>query len=180
MLYLQYDVQNAVAVVNPIEKMLVFADAPATSAVDGGKIYAAVSLLFQGIQSVLQRYTFVLFTSPRPTVFLTWLIIPGIIYAWYRGERQVATQAALLLLVAIGMDSLGVRRNLKSEYFILTDPLIILAGALLLDRMDDLRWEQMGLLHRRGADRRPCRDQPGRTGQARHEAQRPRIYLRVE
>jgi hypothetical protein len=139
-LYLQFDPQNAVAVINPIEKMLVFADAPATTATEGGKIFAAISLLFEGVKSVLQRYSFVMFTSPRPTVFLTWLVIPGIGYAWWRGERQVAIQAALLLLSAIGIDALGVRRNLKAEYFILTDPLIILAGALLLDKMDDLRW----------------------------------------
>lgn len=141
-LYLHYDPQNAVAVINPIEKMLVFADAPATSAVDHGKIFAAISLLFDGVLSVLKRYTFVLFSSPRPTVFLTWLVIPGIVYAWHRGERQVAIQAALLLLSAIGIDALGVRRGLKAEYFILTDPLIILAGALLLERMNDLRWSK--------------------------------------
>ena len=111
-LYLQYNVQNVVAVINPIEKMLVFADTPVTSAVDGGRIYATLSLLFEGIKSVLQRYSFILFASPRPTVFLTWLLAAGIVYAWRKGERQVAIQAALLLLVAIGMDSLGVRRGL--------------------------------------------------------------------
>jgi hypothetical protein len=141
-LYLQYDPQNVVAVINPIEKMLVFADAPATSATEGGKIFAAVSLLFDGVISVLKRYTFILFSSPRPTVFLTWLVIPGIVYAWRKGERQVAIQAALLLLSAVGIDALGVRRGLKAEYFILTDPLIILAGALLLEKMDDLRWSK--------------------------------------
>ena len=78
---------------------------------------------------MLARYTFVLHPSPRPTRFLTWLIVPGIVYAWRRGERQVAIQALLLLLAAIGIDALGVRRGLKSEYFIFTDPLIILAGA---------------------------------------------------
>jgi hypothetical protein len=141
-LYLQYDPQNVVAVINPIEKMLVFADAPATSATEGGKIFAALGLLFDGVISVLKRYTFILFSSPRPTVFMTWLVIPGIVYAWRRGERQVAIQAALLLLSAIGIDALGVRRGLKAEYFILTDPLIILAGALLLEKMDDLRWSK--------------------------------------
>jgi hypothetical protein len=141
-LYLQYDVQNAVAVVNPVEKMLVFADAPATSAVDGGRISAAVSLLLQGLKAVLERYSFVLFTSPRPTVFLIWLIVPGIVYAWLRGERQVAIQAVLLLLLGSGIDALGVRRGLKPEYYLLTDPLFILAGALLLDRMADLRWSK--------------------------------------
>lgn len=141
-LYLEYDPQNAVAVINPIEKMLVFADAPATSATEGGKIWAAVALLFDSVKSVLQRYTFVLFTSPRPTVFLTWLVFPGIVYAWLRGERQTAIQAAVLLLSAIGIDALGVRRNLKAEYFILTDPLIILAGALLLEKLSDLRFSK--------------------------------------
>ncbi len=141
-LYLQYDPQNIVAVINPIEKMLVFADAPATTATEGGKIFAAISLLFDGVIAVLKRYTFVLFTSPRPTVFLTWLVIPGIVYAWLKGERQVAIQATLLLLSAIGIDALGVRRNLKAEYFILTDPLIILAGALLLEKLNDLRWSK--------------------------------------
>ena len=43
---------------------------------------------------------------------------------------------------AIGIDALGVRRGLKSEYFIFTDPLIILAGAILLDRMSDLRFHR--------------------------------------
>lgn len=141
-LYIAFDPQNAVAVINPVEKMLVFADAPATSATEGGKIWAAIALLLDGVKSVLQRYTFVLFTSPRPTVFLTWLVFPGIVYAWIRGERQAAIQAAILLLSAIGIDALGVRRNLKAEYFILTDPLIILAGALLLERLNDLRFSK--------------------------------------
>lgn len=139
-LYLQYNAQNIVAVINPIEKMLVFADAPATTAVDGGKAFAAISLLFDGVVSVLKRYSFVLFSSPRPTVFLTWLIVPGIVYAWLKGERQTALQASILLLAAIGIDALGVRRGLKAEYFIFTDPLIIIAGAVLLDRLSHLRF----------------------------------------
>ncbi len=139
-LYLQYNAQNIVAVINPIEKMLVFADAPATTAVDGGKAFAAISLLFDGVVSVLKRYSFVLFSSPRPTVFLTWLIVPGIVYAWLKGERQTALQASILLLSAIGIDALGVRRGLKAEYFIFTDPLIIIAGTVLLDRLSHLRF----------------------------------------
>jgi len=99
-------------------------------------------LLLDGVVSVLARYSFVLHSSPRPTVFLTWLIIPGIVLTWRRGERQAAIQALALLLAAIGIDALGVRRGLKSEYFIFTDPLIILAGAILLDRLSDLRFHK--------------------------------------
>ncbi len=139
-LNIDYSVGNVVAVINPIEKMLKFADAPVTSAVDGGGLLTSINLLIEGVVGVLKRYSFVLFSSPRPTVFLVWLIVPGIIFAWRRGERQVALQATLLLLASIGIDALGVRRGLKTEYFIFTDPLIILAGALLLDRLDDLRW----------------------------------------
>ena len=139
-LNIQYNIGNVVAVINPIEKMLAFADTPVTSAVGGGALLASLQLLLDGVISVLKRYSFVLFTSPRPTVFLVWLIVPGIVYAWRRGEKQVALQAALLMLAAVGVDALGVRRGLKTEYFIFTDPLIILAGALLLDKLDDLRW----------------------------------------
>jgi hypothetical protein len=131
-----------IAVVNPIEKMLVFADAGTANAASGSNPFAILLLLADGLASVLARYTFVLHSSARPTVFLTWLIIPGIIFAWRRGERRAALQALALMCAAIAIDTLGVRRGLKSEYFIFTDPLIILAGAVLLDRLRDLRFHK--------------------------------------
>ena len=139
-LNLIYNTGNVIAVANPLEKMLTFADAGTADAANGSHLSGILLLLFDGVGSVLARYIFVLHSSPRPTVFLTWLIVPGIVMAWRRGERQVAIQALALLAVAIGIDALGVRRGLKSEYFIITDPLIILAGAVLLDRMRDLRF----------------------------------------
>ncbi len=142
-LKLQYNIGNAVAVVNPIEKLLTFADIkPEISAATSDKLLSTIYPLLGYLKSVLERYSFVLFTSPRPTVFLVWLIVPGIVVAFRRNERQVALQATLLLLVSIGIDALGVQRGLKTEYFIITDPLIILAGALLLERLDDLRWSR--------------------------------------
>ena len=140
-LNLEYNASNVIAVFNPLEKMLTFADASTADAAANRPVRSSW-LLLDGIASVLARYTFVLHSSPRPTVFLTWLIVPGIVYAWPRGERQTAIQALVLLLAAIGIDTLGVRRGLKSEYFIFTDPLIILAGAILLDRSADLRFRK--------------------------------------
>lgn len=139
LLDVQYDGRNAIAVMNPVEKMLVFADASGSGATG---LFGVLAVLLQGIGSVLARYTFVLHSSPRPTVFLVWLIIPGLVLAWRRGERLVALQSVMLLLAAIGIDALGVRRGLKVEYFIFTDPLIILSGALLLDRLADLRFHR--------------------------------------
>jgi hypothetical protein len=135
----QYSTSNAIAVVNPMEKMLTFADASTSDVANGSHLSGIFLLLLDGVASVIARYTFVLHSSPRPTVFLTWLIVPGIVVAWRRGESQAAIQALVLLLAAIGIDALGVRRGLKSEYFIFTDPLIILSGAILLDSMRDLR-----------------------------------------
>lgn len=142
LLYLHYDSRNVIAVANPLEKMLTFADAATSDVASGPGLSGIFRLLLEGIGSVLARYTFVLHSSARPTVFLTWLIVPGIVVAWRRGERLAALQALTLLLAAIGIDTLGVRRGLKSEYFIFTDPLIIMSGAILLDRLSDLRFSR--------------------------------------
>ena len=142
LLDLDTNAANAIAVVNPLEKMLTFADSSTANAADSSSPLAAILLLLQGLGAVLARYSFVLHSSPRPTVFLIWLIVPGIIVAWRRGERLAALQAALLMLAALAIDTLGVRRGLKAEYFIFTDPLIIIAGAILLDQLSDLRFHK--------------------------------------
>ncbi len=141
-LKLEFNTGDVIAVINPLEKMLSFTDASTADLANGASLKSIVLPLFEGIASVLARYTFVLHSSPRPTVFLIWLIVPGIALAWRRGERQTAIQALALLLAAIGIDALGVRRGLKSEYFVFTDPLIILAGAILLDRMRSFRFHK--------------------------------------
>ena len=137
----EYNTSNVIAVVNPLEKMLSFADASTTDAAIASGPWGFLSLL-DGIGSVLARYTFVLHPSPRPAMFLPWLIVPFIVHAWRRGERQAAVQALLLLLAAIGIDTLTVRRGLKSEYYVFTDPLIILAFAVLLESLSDLRFHK--------------------------------------
>ncbi len=95
-------------------------------------------MLEGGLIAVLKRDTFFLYTAARPTVFVLWLVLAGIVYAACTRKWQLALQATLLVLVATGVDCLGVPRGLKSEYFVLSDPFIIIAGALLLDRMPQL------------------------------------------
>jgi hypothetical protein len=138
----EFNTGDVIAVFNPLEKMLSFTDASTADLANGVSLSALLAPLFEGIASVVARFTFVLHSSPRPTVFLTWLVVPGIVVAWRRGERQTAVQVLMLLLAAIGIDALGVRRGLKSEYFVFTDPLIILAGAILLDRMRAFRFHK--------------------------------------
>jgi hypothetical protein len=136
-LHFEYNTSNVIAVINPLEKMLAFADTSTTDAAITSGPWGILSLL-NGIGSVLARYTFVLHPSPRPTTFLPWLIVPCIVYAW----SLAALQALMLLLAAIGIDTLTVRRGLKTEYFVFTDPLIILACAVLLDTLSDLRFHK--------------------------------------
>ncbi len=132
---LAFNAQNAVAVLNPLEKMVSFSELSG----EGASTMAAVlNMLEGGLIAVLKRDTFFLYTAARPTVFVLWLVLAGIVYAACTRKWQLALQATLLVLVATGVDCLGVPRGLKSEYFVLSDPFIIIAGALLLDRMPQL------------------------------------------
>src|SRR3979411_3217756 len=90
---LEYNTSNVIAVFNPLEKMLTFADANTTTVANGLDLPGILLLLLDGVASVVARYTFVLHSSPRPTVFLTWLIVPGIIFAWRRGPSRAEIQA---------------------------------------------------------------------------------------
>lgn len=121
---------NAAAVMNPLERMLSWVTYAGVIRSD-----ALGSSLVGDIGLVLSRYTYILAPSSRPTVFLVWLIVPAAVYAWRRRDRQLALQALILVAVAFAIDTLGMRRGLKAEYWIFTDPLIILAGALLLERL---------------------------------------------
>jgi hypothetical protein len=137
---LQFNVNDAVAVLNPIEKMLAFAPIGEDNVKSLGGIAAEFNALFVW---VLRRYSFILYPSSRPTLVVLWLVVPGILYALVRGKLQLALQATLLVAIAAGIDTLGVTRGLKSEYFVLSDPFIIIAGALLLDDMPQVlapRW----------------------------------------
>jgi len=130
---LQFNVQDAVAVINPLEKMISFSPFAAEGA--AASAGAVLNMFEGGLVSVLKRYSFVLYTAARPTIFVLWLVLAGIVYAARQGKWQLVLQATLLVLLATFVDCLGVPRGLKSEYFMFSDPLFIIAGALLLDAL---------------------------------------------
>lgn len=126
---------NAAAVINPIERMMSYAipyDSNANLQKLGSSLLTDIGLL-------LARLSYVLHTSFRPAVFLMWLVIPGVVYAWIKGERTLALQTGALMAVVFGIDLLGTRRGLKPEYWIYTDPLVIIAGAMLLEKFPHFR-----------------------------------------
>lgn len=144
MLAIEPHVQNAVAVMNPLEKMLAFAagierDASQGGAISGG---SAVRTLIDGVGLLFARETFFLSSSPRPTIFMHWLVFVALVYAWRHGERKTVFQVMALFLVAWGIDLVGTVRGLKLEYFIITDPLVIIGAAWLLMKVPALKFHR--------------------------------------
>jgi hypothetical protein len=65
------------------------------------------------------------------------------VIAFRRREYKVALQASFLIGAVLAVDTLQAARALKQDYFNYTDPLIIIAGAVLLAKLTDLqnhRW----------------------------------------
>ena len=92
---------------------------------------------------MLARVTFVLHTSTRPAIFVQWFVIAGLVVAIRRREWRLVLPVAALMLCAWGIDTLDMGRGLKQEYFNFTDPLVIIAAALLLAHLASLqnhRW----------------------------------------
>ena len=131
-LRVRYDLQNVIAVANPLEHMLAAA-ASSDQELAGGQpdvTGALVVSLAKGLLASLAKHSFVLQTSHRPTLLLEWLAIVGAIVAWRRGERLLPLQVALLIGAAWGIDAVSALRGLKLAYFAYTDPLLIIAAAI--------------------------------------------------
>jgi hypothetical protein len=144
-LHIVYHPTNVAVVFNPIEQMMLYALGSNPELAQAGSLVSwdKLRLLLETAGATIARRTFILQTSPRPSVFLEWFVVAGIVLAFRRGERKLALQAGGLMLAVWGVDTIGMLRGLKQEYFLLTDPLIIIAGALLLARLVDVasqRW----------------------------------------
>ena len=145
LLYMSLYPGNVAAVINPLEQLLAFADVGNTQASDcqSFRCGAPFRLLSDGVLGVIARRTFILHSSPRPTIFLEWFVIVATVIALRRGKLKLALQAAILMATVWALDTLGTARGLKQEYFLYTDPLVIVAAALLLAGLVELqhhRW----------------------------------------
>ena len=151
LLDIRYDLGDVVAVINPLEHMAGFAAGDPHLAADHSMFgLGMLAALFGGVLKLLARMTYFLHSSPRPTIFLEWLVIAMAVAAFRAGERKLVLQVVLLLGAAFAVDMLGTLRGLKIEYFLYADPFVIIAAVLLLSRHRDFqlgRWVyQLGSL----------------------------------
>ena len=141
-LYARYNPNDVMVVFHPFEQMFKWAAGSNPELATHGFGYKFMFLL-QAMAHVVLRRTFFLESSPRPAMFLEWFIIAATVIAIRRREWTLVLQVAVLMLTDWGVDTLGMGRGLKQEYFLLTDPLAIIAAALLIAKLTDLqrhRW----------------------------------------
>ena len=144
-LYAHFHPDNVLVVFHPLEIMLGWASASDPRLTTGSSLFspARVQFLLQAIAGVIARRTFVLYSSARPTIFLEWFVIAASIIAARRRQWHLFACVAALMLTDWGVDLLGMGRRLQQGYFLFTDPLAIIAAALLIDCLKDLqqhRW----------------------------------------
>lgn len=144
-LYIRYHPNNAVVVFHPLEAMFAWAAAGDPRLATGSSLLspARVQFLLQAIAGVIERRTFFLYPSPRPTIFLEWFVIAATVIAVRRRQWRLVMTVAALMLTDWGVDLLGMGRHLQASYFLFTDPLAIIAAALLIAQLKDLqqsRW----------------------------------------
>jgi hypothetical protein len=135
-LLLRYDPRNVVVVANLVEHMFVFSSMRHHGGLDsqtqvlGGSLLA---LLAEGLWRTIAIRTVVLHPDHVPqTLIFEWFAMGCAALAWRRGQRQPAIQAGLLLATAWGLETLFSLRGFQRAYAVYTDPLVVLAAALML------------------------------------------------
>lgn len=137
-LYIAHETQVVTIVINPVASLFMHVTAPVAECSGSGCGFP-FALLFFGLKMMLAHHSFFLQTSPRPEIFLEWFVIAAIIVALRGGHKKVALQAVLLIGTAMAIDTLQAARAIKQDYFNFTDPLIVIAAALLLANVPSLR-----------------------------------------
>jgi hypothetical protein len=144
-LYARFQPENVVVVFHPLETMLSWASASDPRLTTGNSLFdpARIQFLMQAVAGVIARRTFFLHSSPRPTIFLEWFVIVATVIALRRRQWPLVACVAVLMLTEWGVDLLDMGRRLQQGYFLFTDPLAIIAAALLIAGLKDLqlhRW----------------------------------------
>lgn len=144
-LYAHYHPDNVIVVFHPLETMLAWAAASDPRLTTGNSVFdpARLQFLIQAVAGVIARRTFVLYSSPRPTIFLEWFVIVAAVIAARRRQWPLFACVAALMVTDWGVDLLNMGRRLQQGYFLFTDPLAIIAAALLIAGLKDLqqhRW----------------------------------------
>jgi hypothetical protein len=143
-LYACYNPNNVIVVFHPLETMLAYG-AGSDPRLASTTFFSATRLefLLDAIGGIVARRTFFLSSSARPTIFLEWFVIAGIIIAIRRREWHLVLCVGALMLTDWAVDTLDMGRHLQLPYFLFTDPLAIIAAALLIAKLTDLqvhRW----------------------------------------
>ena len=144
-LNLAHDSAVVGAVINPLDQLLLYAiqSWPQLNSCQSVWCGPLFTVLVVDVPRMIANHTFFLHTSPRPAIFLEWVVIAATVIAYRRGHVKVALQAATLLLVVWGIDILQATRGLKQDYFNFTDPLIIVAAVILLANLGFIRQSRL-------------------------------------
>jgi hypothetical protein len=144
-LYARFHPDNVIVVFHPLETMLSWAAASDPRLATGNSLFspARLQFLMDAIAGVIARRTFFLHSSPRPTIFLEWFVIAATVVAVRRRQWRLVACVAALMVTDWAVDLLDMGRRLQQGYFLFTDPLAIIAAALLIAGLKDLqqhRW----------------------------------------
>ena len=139
-LYFFRETSVVTMVINPVDALYVYAGGSQPECGPAG--CGTFALLFHSLCKMFAHHSFFLSTSPRPEIFLEWFVVAAIVIAFRRGDYKVALQATLLIATVWGIDTLLAARALKQDYFHFTDPLIIIAAAVLLANVTMLQYHR--------------------------------------
>lgn len=135
-LYVRYNPQNVVAVVNFIEQMFVFSSWRHGAALGGEGQIASTSLLkliVEGLGRTLAIRTVVLHPDNVPqTLLIEWFVLFAAFKTLRAGRRRETARILVPLLVAWGLEALFSLRGFQRAYAIYTDPFVVLSGVAAL------------------------------------------------
>lgn len=143
-LYASFQANNVIVVFHPLEKMLLYASFSNPQLAVPSTLFSSehMRVLGQAIYGVIARRTYFLQSSPRPTIFLEWFVVAATVIAIRRRQLGLVIAVATLMLSDWAIDTLDMARHLEQSYFLFTDPLAIIAAALLIAQLKDLQYHR--------------------------------------